>query len=136
MPACSEMRPEESGRGRLRVRATSLRARFLLDRPTPPASYSYQESMGTREGFRMRRWLARFPRRLQALIHRSKLDNDLADELRFHREMLEQESGGRAEAARRFGNQTLLQETSRELFSFVWLETVWRDLRYGARSLR
>ena len=88
----------------------------------------------------VRRWLSRFPRRLRALIHRSQLDRDLADELRFHREMLEQDCVGSADprsaAARRFGNQTLLQETSRELFSFQWVEGVWRDIRHGFRSLR
>jgi hypothetical protein len=82
----------------------------------------------------MRRWSSRFPKRLRALIHRRRLDRDLADEMRFHREMLEQECG--AAAARRFGNQTFLQETSRELFACGWLETLWRDIRHGARSLR
>ncbi|HLK68833.1 MAG TPA: ABC transporter permease [Bryobacteraceae bacterium] len=80
-------------------------------------------------------WLSRFPKRLRALIHRHQLDQDLADELNFHREMLEQ-AHGPATGARRFGNQTLLTETSRDLLSFRWLEMLWRDLRYGARSLR
>ncbi len=82
--------------------------------------------------------------RLKALLRRRELDRDLDDELLFHLAMREQklrEQGVAAEEApyaarRQFGNVTQLKETSRELWGFRWLETLWQDLRYGARRLR
>jgi hypothetical protein len=45
--------------------------------------------------------------------------------------------GDAAAAARRqFGNATLLQERHREIRTLLSLETLWRDVRYGARQLR
>jgi predicted permease len=38
-------------------------------------------------------------------------------------------------AQRQFGNQTLLQEVSRDMWAFRWIEILWQDLRYGARML-
>src|SRR5262249_56115531 len=38
-------------------------------------------------------------------------------------------------AQRQFGNQTLLQEVSRDMWSFRSLEALFQDLRYGARML-
>src|ERR1700682_4532737 len=37
--------------------------------------------------------------------------------------------------ARRFGNATLIKETCREMWSFIWLESLWRDFRYALRML-
>jgi len=68
--------------------------------------------------------LTRFFKKLFA---RRRLDRDLEDELRFHLEM-------RGDA-RRFGNATLIKETCREMWSFVWLESMWRDFRYALRML-
>ncbi len=39
-------------------------------------------------------------------------------------------------ARRQFGNATLLQEDRREMQTIPALETLWRDVRYGARQLR
>ena len=57
-----------------------------------------------------------------AMVGRRRLDRDLAEEMRFHLEMKAQEhldAGMKSEEAhfaaqRQFGNQTLLQEVSRE----------------------
>lgn len=81
--------------------------------------------------------------RVKALFKRKQLDRDLEDELAFHlamREAKNREHGvegeeGRYAARRRFGNLTRIKETCREAWSFVSLETLWRDLRYGARTL-
>src|SRR5215471_17955676 len=88
-------------------------------------------------------WLHGTWLRLKALINRKRLDQDLEDELAFHLAMREQryrEAGiqgraGRSAAHRRFGNLTLYRETSREMWTFRRLETLWQDLRYGARVL-
>ncbi|HWB30316.1 MAG TPA: ABC transporter permease [Vicinamibacterales bacterium] len=46
----------------------------------------------------------------------------------------------RAEAERaarlKLGNRTLVRESERERDSLRWLESLWRDLRYGVRQLR
>ena len=39
-------------------------------------------------------------------------------------------------ALRRFGNVTLTQERTREMWGWNWAETLWQDLRFGLRQLR
>jgi len=83
-------------------------------------------------------------RRLRALVRPKQLQRDLEDEVAFHLAMrasdnraagLDAEEAGYA-ARRQFGNSTAVKERARELWTFVSLETFWRDLRYGARMLR
>jgi predicted permease len=38
-------------------------------------------------------------------------------------------------ALRKFGNVTRVREETREVWSFVWLEELWHDVRYGLRML-
>lgn len=79
----------------------------------------------------------------KALFKRKQLDRDLEDELAFHlamREAKNRERGiereeARYAARRQFGNVMRIKEVCREAWSFVSLETTWRDLRYGARAL-
>jgi len=39
-------------------------------------------------------------------------------------------------AMRKFGNVTRVKEETREVWTAVWLENLWQDLRYGLRMLR
>ena len=39
-------------------------------------------------------------------------------------------------ALRKFGNVTRVKEETREVWSFVWLEQLWQDVRFGLRMLR
>jgi predicted permease len=39
-------------------------------------------------------------------------------------------------AMRKFGNVTRVKEETREVWSIVWLEQLWQDIRYGLRMLR
>jgi hypothetical protein len=39
-------------------------------------------------------------------------------------------------ALRKFGNVTRIREETREVWSFVWLEQLWQDVRFGLRMLR
>src|SRR5208283_504480 len=81
--------------------------------------------------------------KLGALFRRSKPVDDLAEEIRAHLAMEEQEnleSGMAREEAhyaalRRFGNVTLAQERSREMWGWDSVETLWQDVRYGLRML-
>src|ERR1700676_692265 len=66
-------------------------------------------------------------RRLLFLFNRRRFDRDLEEEMRFHAE-----TTGRPQ----FGNVTLLQEESREMWGFGFWERLWQDLRYAVRVLR
>ena len=81
--------------------------------------------------------------RVKALFKRKQLDRDLEDELAFHLAMREAKNRDRGveveearyAARRQFGSVLRIKEACREAWSFVSLETTWRDLRYGARAL-
>lgn len=79
--------------------------------------------------------------RLKALFCRRQFDQDLEDEMKFHLAIREEKLGVAAgemnsAAQKDFGNSTLVRERCREMRSFVFLETLWQDIRYGARLLR
>jgi predicted permease len=38
-------------------------------------------------------------------------------------------------ALRKFGNVTRIREDTRDVWSFVWLEQLWQDIRFGLRTL-
>jgi putative ABC transport system permease protein len=81
--------------------------------------------------------------RLAGFLRRGRPD-ELATELQFHREMLEQQlrdSGmaapdARREAARRLGGTTQITEAYHDQRSLPFAETLLQDLRYGLRALR
>src|SRR5262245_18522944 len=87
--------------------------------------------------------IAQLWRRLLFYLRREQFDRELEEEMRFHLQMKAQESAeawmeteaARYAAQRQFGNQTLLWEVSREMWSFRSLETLAQDLRYGVRML-
>lgn len=70
--------------------------------------------------------------------------DDLQEEIRTHLAMEEAENvaGGmereeaRHEARRRFGNVTLTEESSRDMWKWTTIETIWMDITYGLRQLR
>jgi predicted permease len=81
--------------------------------------------------------------RLKALLFRGKLDRDLEDEVAFHLAMKQDHSGAstsstqaREAALQQFGNPTIARENLREMRSFLLLETLWQDIRFGVRLLR
>jgi predicted permease len=81
--------------------------------------------------------------RIKSLALRRKLHHDLEDELDFHLAMRRQKferagmppSEAAAAARRRFGNPTLRHENLRSLWTFAWLDSLARDLRYACRSM-
>ncbi len=78
------------------------------------------------------------------IFRRRKLYDDLSEEIRLHIEerteqlMADGMSRHEAEqAARRaFGNRTLLEERSREVWQWPRLESIWADVRFALRQLR
>src|SRR5256885_1333211 len=79
----------------------------------------------------------------KALWKRRELDRDFKDEVEVHLAMREEKNraggiGGdeaRHAARRQFGNATQVKDRTREMWTFPSLESLWQDLRYGARVL-
>jgi predicted permease len=88
---------------------------------------------------RMRQILSR----ARVLIHRKKFDDELGEEMRLHIQMITEENiragmserQARKDAMMRFGNRTIMEETSREVWLHRAFETVLQDLRYGLRMI-
>jgi len=82
--------------------------------------------------------------RLYDWLRRDRLDAELAEELRFHREHLardERARDARADdadhaARRRLGNVTRVREQARDRWSIPWLDNLQQDVRYAIRGLR
>jgi len=66
-------------------------------------------------------------RRLRYLFNRKQHEQDLADEMRLHRELA---------VGRSFGNATQLAESSRAVWIWPFLDTFVQDTRYALRTLR
>ncbi|MGA2166847.1 MAG: ABC transporter permease [Terracidiphilus sp.] len=81
---------------------------------------------------------------ISRIFRRYKLYDDLSEEIRLHiEERAEQLMGegmspeeAEQEARRAFGNRTLLEERSREVWQWPTLESIWADVRFTLRQLR
>ncbi len=79
----------------------------------------------------------------RALVSDRRMNQRIDDEMGFHIEMRTQENiaaGMSPEAAVRaarlsFGNRAVQAEETRDTRTVLWLETAWRDVRFGVRSL-
>ena len=78
------------------------------------------------------------------IFRRRKLYDDLSEEIHLHIEEraeqlmsdgMSREEANRA-ARRAFGNRTLLEERSREVWQWPTLESIWADVRFALRQLR
>jgi predicted permease len=89
------------------------------------------------------RLIARIQMALLSLFRRGRASSHLDDEIGYHleRQTAENIAAGmppneaRYAALRTFGNPALLREQSRATWSWNWLESLARDLRYGIRAL-
>ena len=78
------------------------------------------------------------------IFRRRKLYNDLSEEIRLHIEERAEQLMGEGmspeqaaqQARRAFGNRTLLEERSREVWQWSALQSIWADLRFALRQLR
>jgi predicted permease len=88
-------------------------------------------------------WFNELARRLLMLLRRNRFDRDLEEEMRLHRELRMQDQIERGllpeeandAAQRRFGNDLVLREESRDMWGWNWLENLVQDVRYGVRML-
>ncbi len=77
------------------------------------------------------------------MSRRKRMMEDLDQDIRDHIEMETQDNIERGmppeeahyAALRKFGNVTRVKEETREVWTFVWLEQLWQDARYGLRML-
>jgi predicted permease len=90
------------------------------------------------------RWRRVLGRRLRLLVRRSRVDAEMAEEMRHHLEELVREhmQAGRSEAeARRaalleFGGVERMQEAGRDARGGRWMADAGADLRYSVRQMR
>jgi len=88
-------------------------------------------------------WRKVFLDRLRALRDGDAVHREIDEEVRFHIDMRTEEyvrrgmspGEARREAERRFGRLSRIKEMGYEVRGGGWLETLWQDLRYGARTL-
>ena len=88
-------------------------------------------------------WLRFIYLRLRGLLRKEQVEEEMDAELRFHILMRTQENiragmspeEARRDATRRFGNLDRIKDVAREVKGGGMLETLWQDLRYGARML-
>lgn len=86
----------------------------------------------------------RFFRQFVHWLRFRSYQSELADELAFHREMVERDLVARGlsaqaarDAARRvMGNETFMREEARAIWVWPWAEALWQDARYTIRALR
>jgi putative ABC transport system permease protein len=82
--------------------------------------------------------------RLAALFTGRRLDRELNDEIQAHLELAERDAiaaglspeQARREARLRFGGIDQMREVHRDQRSLQWLDSLWRDMRYGVAALR
>ena len=75
---------------------------------------------------------------------RRRRNEELDEEVRSHLAMAaedrvaegEPEESARVGAVREFGNVALAKEVTRQMWGWMWLETLFQDIRYGLRQLR
>src|SRR5262245_18358900 len=91
----------------------------------------------------MMQWFNILMARLRALFRRVSVLQDIEEELRVHVEM-ETETNirqgmppeeARTAALKSFGSLSRNTELGYDVRGGGWLETLWQDLRYGARTL-
>ena len=74
--------------------------------------------------------MSEWVRRLRYLMQRRRYDQELANDLDFHREMTAR-CGGMP-----LGNTLVLREEARDAWGWTWMERLSQDLRYAVRQLR
>ena len=87
--------------------------------------------------------MRRFFARLANLLRVSRRESDLAREIESHLALLEEDferrglppEAARLAARRAYGGVAQAQELHRDARSFPWIEQIFKDARYGARTL-
>jgi len=91
----------------------------------------------------MMRWAHKFSLRLRSLFRKDRVEQELADEIRFHLEELTHEKAERGmkpeearyAALRELGGLEQIKEECRDMRRVNYIENLLQDLRYGLRQL-
>ncbi len=91
----------------------------------------------------MTRWLYKLPLRLRSLFRKDRVEQELAEELRFHLEELIEENLSRGNtpeearyaALREVGGLDKIKEECRDARRVNYIESFIQDVRYGLRML-
>src|SRR5881396_2874072 len=83
-------------------------------------------------------------RRLWNVFRRTRMDDDLQEELDTHLALVEEEERhrgltieeARRQARARFGNPLSYRERALDAVTARWLEDAWKDMRFALRQLR
>ena len=92
----------------------------------------------------MMRWIYKLPLRLRSIFHKTRVEDDLSEELRFHLEkQIEQNIAkgmstkeARYAALRTFGGVEQVKEECRDSWGVRAINELAQDIRYGLRQLR
>ncbi len=82
----------------------------------------------------MSRFVLELIRRIQYFVRRDRIEAELHEEMDTHLAMLAEETDPLS-AKQRLGNATRWREVSRDAWGWNWLESITRDIGYGARLL-
>jgi predicted permease len=90
------------------------------------------------------RWFYKLPLRIRSLFRRSRVEEELSEELRFHLETLIWEKTAKGmtpeeahyAALRELGRVEQIKEDCRDARGFTLVETTVQDARYGLRMMR
>ena len=86
------------------------------------------------------RSVARLLRRAAYWLQLRRRENELREELSFHRELvateLARQGRGAADVRRTMGNETTMREESRDVWLVAGLDAFFKDCRHGWRALR
>ncbi len=91
----------------------------------------------------MRRWVYKLPLRFRSIFRKSRIEQELSDELRFHLEKQVEEfvskgmtaKEARYAALRELGGVEQIKEECRDMRRLNYLENFLQDIRYGLRTL-
>src|ERR671931_1029115 len=89
------------------------------------------------------RWFYKLPLRFRSLFRRSRVEQELSDEVRFHLEKLVDENvakgmkpgEARYAALRELGGVEQIKEECREMRRVNYIESFLQDVRHGLRML-
>ncbi len=79
-------------------------------------------------------------RKLLFFFRRSRFEEELSEEMQLHLDLRERKLGGDLDAAmaarRSFGNPAMLRDSSRDVWTWRWVEDLLLDVRFAIRMLR
>src|ERR1700730_9536452 len=137
LPRAAASPPQRLGHSRVgRIGKQSPRPLLQADRRWPQAIRRREPRVRPDDSRHPKGDVVRLIRRILYFFRQPRQDAELAEEMDFHRRMLERESGDRYTANRRMGASTLAREDARGVWLPLRFESVLQDLRVGVRMLR